>query len=321
MRLAYFGSGEFGLPTLEALLMAGHDVAVVVSQPDRPAGRGGKTRPTPISEMAERLGMRLWRPEKPNAPEFAPQLADLGIDLAVVVAYGHLIKKPLLDVPPLGMYNLHASLLPAYRGAAPVPWAILKGETVSGATVFRLDQQFDTGSIYGQVELPIGPDDTSATYLAKLAPLGAKLMADTVAGVADGSLRPVPQDNTKASAAPKFRKEDGVLDWRESYAALDCKVRALQPWPLAQAVLPTAKGELRLNVLKMEPAPDAPRSKNPGDIVASDAKSGLVVMAGDQPVRLVEIKPEGKRAMRDVELLCGCRLDGDCMVCDWMTPS
>lgn len=314
MRLAYFGSGEFGLPTLEALVRAGHDVAAVVSQPDRPAGRGGRTRPTPVSEMAERAGLRLWRPEKPNAPEFAPRLDDLGIDLAVVVAYGHLIKQPLLDVPPLGMYNLHASLLPAYRGAAPVPWAILSGEAVSGATVFRLDQRFDTGSILGRVELHIEPDDTSATYLARLAPLGAKLMADTVAGVADGSLRPVPQDNAKASAAPKFRKEDGVLDWREGYAALDRKVRALQPWPLAQAVLPTVKGELRLNVLKMEPAPDAAGGRQPGDIVASDAKSGLVVMAGDRPVRLVEIKPEGKRAMRDVELLCGCRLDGDRMV-------
>ncbi len=160
MRLVFFGSGDFGIPTLDALVAAGHDIPLVVSQPDRPAGRGGKTRPTPLRARAEELGLAVACPEKPNTPEFEADLRAAAPEMCVVVAYGHLIKRPLLAVPRHGFVNLHASLLPAYRGAAPVPWAIRKGEAVSGVSVFQLDERFDTGAVLASLALPIADTDT-----------------------------------------------------------------------------------------------------------------------------------------------------------------
>lgn len=308
MRIVYFGSGEFGLPTLGALANGGHDVALVVTQPDRPAGRGGKTRPTPIRAEAEAMGLPVLAPEKPNLPEFAETIRALDADLAVVVAYGHLIREPLLTTPRLGFVNLHASLLPAYRGAAPVPWAILSGETASGVTVFSLDRQFDTGAILGRVELAIDPTDTSETYLRKLAPLGAELMAATVNEFASGGAKPVPQDETLASAAPKFKKEDGRIDWAMDFDAIERRVRAFQPWPLAHALFETAKGPLRVNVTALARADIEASGMAPGSVLAADTKAGLVVMTGNGPARLTDIRPEGKRPMTDVEFLRGTKI-------------
>ncbi len=308
VRLVFFGSGEFGLPTLEGLHKAGHDIAAVVSQPDRPAGRGGKTRATPISEMAEQFGLPLLRPETPNTDEFAATLRDLCPDVAVVVAYGHLIKKPLLTIPRLGFVNLHASLLPAYRGAAPVPWAILSGESVSGCSVFVLDEKFDTGAVIATVSLPIEADDTSGSYLAKLAPLGGQCMVDAIAGLAMGKITPQPQDNSRASKAPKFHKQDGRIDWSAPFADIDRQVRAFQPWPQAYAFFQTAKGQVRINVLSLTKT-DLSSQAQPGTVLSADGKSGLIVMAGDGPVRLVHIQPEGKRAMADTDFVRGTRIE------------
>lgn len=307
MRLIYLGSGEFGIPTLEALA-AVHEIPLVVSQPDRPAGRGGKTRPTPIKARATELGLTVETPEKPNSPEFEQRLRELEPELAVVVAYGHLIRKNLLDVPEHGFVNLHASILPAYRGAAPVPWAILNGEAESGATVFQLDERFDTGAILGTIRLPIRDDDTSATYLAALAPKGAELMAEVVRDIEAGRKTPQPQDNAQASAAPKFRKDDGRIDWSQPYAVIERKVRALQPWPLASTTLPGAKGEIRLNVLTLAPAEMNAGGKAPGAVLAADPKGGLVVATGDGTARLALIQPEGKRPMPDTEFLRGSKV-------------
>ncbi len=308
MRLVFFGSGEFGVLTLEALVEAGHDIPLVVSQPDRPAGRGGKTRPTPLRARAEELGIPVQCPEKPNTPEFAETLRGIAPDLAVVVAYGHLIKPVLLSVPKHGFVNLHASLLPAFRGAAPVPWAILTGETVSGASVFQLDEKFDTGAVIGTAELPIEPDDTAGSYLAKLAPHGAALMARMVAAIADGTAVPQAQDNSRASAAPKFTKEDGRIDWTQPFAAIERRVRAFQPWPLAFTTVQTAKGEVRVTVLELRRV-DIAKSGSPGTVLAADAKAGLVIATADGPARLTRIQPEGKRAMADTDFLRGSRIE------------
>lgn len=308
MRLVFLGSGEFGLPTLEALAAGGHDIRLVVSQPDRPAGRGGKCRQTPIHQAAERLGLPVACPEKPNDPDFARELAETAPDLAVVVAYGHLIKKNLLAIPRLGFVNLHASLLPAYRGAAPVPWAILRGETVSGATVFLLNEEFDSGSILGRTILPIAADDTAGSYLAKLAPLGAELMVDTVRALAEGVAEPKPQDHDLASAAPKLRKEDGIIDWTRPFDEIERRVRAFQPWPVAHTVFETGKGPLRMGVIRLTPAPAANGATVPGQVLSACPKEGLVVMTGDLPARLADVLPEGKRPMRDIEFLRGTRV-------------
>lgn len=308
MRIVFFGSGEFGLPTLDALLAAGHDIALVVSQPDRPAGRGGKVRPTPISAHARELGLAVECPDKPNSPEFEQRLREVAPELAVVVAYGHLIKKNLLAVPARGFVNLHASLLPAYRGAAPVPWAILKGEKESGATVFQLDEIFDHGSILGTAALPIADDDTSGTYLAKLAPHGAALMARVVGAIASGNEKALPQDNSLASLAPKFKKEDGVIDWTQPFAVIERKVRALQPWPQATTVIQGDKGDIKLNVAAMEKSTMNPGGKPPGTILAADAKTGLVIATADAAARLTRIQAEGKRPMPDTDFLRGTKI-------------
>lgn len=308
MRMVFFGSGEFGVPTLETLVSAGHDIPAIVSQPDRPAGRGGKTRPTPLRARAEELGLKVLCPEKPNTPEFEAELRALAPGLCVVVAYGHLIRKALLAVPERGFVNLHASLLPAYRGAAPVPWAILSGESVSGVSVFQLDERFDTGAVIATESLPIDASDTSGTYLAKLAPLGARLMERAVADIAAGRAVPQPQDDSRASAAPKFAKADGRIDWSLPFAEIERKVRALQPWPQAFAVLSTAKGDVRVNVVEMTPAETTASGGPPGTVLAADGASGLVIATADLPARLSRLQPEGKRAMADTDFLRGTKV-------------
>lgn len=308
-RIVFFGSGEFGVPTLRGLAEAGYDIPAVVSQPPRPAGRGGKCRPTPIGVLAGELGMSIRCPATPNTPEFEAELRSLSPDLAVIVAYGHLIGKPLLGIPRLGFVNLHGSLLPAYRGAAPVPRAILAGERESGVSVFQLDERFDTGAVIARTGLPIADDDTSATYLAKLAPLGGRTMLAAVADIVAGKAVRQPQDESRASKAPKFAKEDGRVDWSRPYAEIERKVRALQPWPRAFAFFGTPKGEQRLNILALRPAAaDAPR-RPPGTVLAADAASGLVVATGDGAARLVRVQPEGKKPMTDTDYLRGTKID------------
>lgn len=305
MRIVFFGSGEFGLPTLRALEAGPHEIAAVVTQPPRPAGRGGKCRRlTPIHAHSEQAGHQVFCPEKPNTSDFEQAMRIVNPDLAVVVAYGHLIRHPLLNIPAQGFVNLHASLLPAYRGAAPVPWAILSGEKISGASVFQLNERFDEGAVIGTVELPIDDADTSGGYLAKLAPLGAELMVRAVDDIASGRATAQPQDEGRASRAPKLAKEDGRVDWTRPFAEIERKVRALQPWPHAFTVLPTCKGELRVNIQALRPV-DGFRPGTPGTVLAADAKSGLILMTGDKPARLADIQPEGKRPMSDTDFLRG----------------
>lgn len=308
MRLIFLGSGEFGVPTLQALVSAGHDIPLVVSQPDKPAGRGRRLSPTPVAAKARELGLAVECPEKPNSPEFVARFQDLAPELAVVVAYGHLIGIALLAIPPRGFVNLHASLLPAYRGAAPVPRAILNGEATSGASVFQLDEKFDTGAVLGRTALPISPSDTSGSYLEKLAPVGAALMARVVGDIASETARPEIQDNALASGAPKFTKEDGRVDWTQPFAAIERKVRALQPWPQAFTVLAGAKGDVKANILALSPSSLDPAGKPPGAVLAADPKQGLVVRAGDAAARLERIQPEGKRAMTDTEFIRGTKI-------------
>lgn len=304
MRLVFFGSGDFGIPTLDTLA-ARHDIAAVVTQPPRPAGRGGKTRPTPVHRHALDAGLPVLAPERPGDPECERELRRIDPDAAVVVAYGHLIRRPLLGIPRHGCLNLHASLLPAYRGAAPVPWAIMAGETVSGVSVFLLDDNLDTGAVVARAELPILPDDTAGSYLEKLAPLGAKLMLDTLSDIARGHAVPSPQDDARASRAPKLRKEQGRVDWSRPFAELERRVRAFQPWPGAFTHLDTAKGPVRLGILRLEPADAGTPGAAPGTVLAADPGRGLVVMTGDIPARLVRLQPEGKRPMSDKDFLRG----------------
>ncbi|MDR2391104.1 MAG: methionyl-tRNA formyltransferase [Planctomycetota bacterium] len=308
LRIVFLGSGAFGGKTLETLVSSGRSPLAVVTRPKRPAGRGRGARATPIHALAEILGLAVLTPENPNAPEFAAELKRLAPDLGVVAAYGHLLRKPLLGVPPLGFVNLHASLLPAYRGAAPIPWAILNGEKESGVTIFQLNERFDAGAILAKRPLLLEPDDTTGSYLGKLASLGADLMARTLADMEADAVRPLPQDESLASPAPKLEKKDGRIDWRRSCVEIDRQVRAFQPWPLAYTFLVTARGEARINVLRLSRITDGVAGAKPGTLLSADPERGLTIMAGDRPVRIERLQPEGRRPMNDVDFLRGTRV-------------
>lgn len=309
MRIVFCGSGAFGAPTLEGLAADGHEIVRVWTQPDRPAGRGGRTRPTPIKTLAAELGVPVYQPHTLKDGEALDTLRTDEPDVAVVVAYGHLIPADMLAVPHHGFVNLHASLLPKYRGAAPVPHAILQGETETGVTVFRLNERWDAGDILDKAVLPIEDDDTTGSLLTKMAPMGADLMRGIVGQMVAGWVSAKPQTDTEATKAPKLTKEMGHIDWTGSQAHIDRMVRAFQPWPLAYTYIHTGKGKTRLALLDVENAPMPRRRPEPGTVLHADDKDGLIVMAGDGPLFLREIKPEGKRAMSGRDYLRGARIE------------
>ncbi|MBN1257125.1 MAG: methionyl-tRNA formyltransferase, partial [Planctomycetes bacterium] len=272
MKIVFFGSGEFAVPSLQALCAAGYELTLVGTQPDRPAGRGGQIRQTPVCLAAQDLGLAIFQPEKLRGnAEVVQTLQAEAPDLCVVVAYGHLIPDELLQIPRHGFINAHASLLPKYRGAAPVPHAILNGETETGVTIFKLDADWDTGPVYGKIKTPISSDDTSGSVLERLSLLAGELMVTIVGQIDQGTLTPLPQTSEGACKAPKFTREDGMIDWSMSAAAIDCLVRAFQPWPEAFTTFAGKRGRLmQLHILKAVPEParvQEAEGKHPGEII------------------------------------------------------
>ena len=241
MRLVFFGSGAFACPALKALADRRHEIAGVFTRPDKPAGRGCGITATPVKRLAREYRLPVYQPDNPNDQATVELLHWLSPDVGVVVAYGHLLSARLFSQPRHGILNVHASLLPAFRGAAPVPHAILAGEDRAGATVFRINDRFDEGDVFGAVEIPIGPADTAVDVLRGLAPLGARLLEEILGQLEGGWLRPAPQSAGQASRAPKFLKSDGHIDWRLCPACIDRMVRGLRPWPLAFTLLPTIR--------------------------------------------------------------------------------
>ncbi len=235
MRILFFGSPDFALPSLRACLSV-HTVIGVVTQPDRPAGRGQRLTPPPVKGFAKEVGLPMVQPPRLREPEWAERLAALDPDLGVVVAYGQILPKTILALPRLGCINLHASLLPQYRGAAPVAWAILRGKTETGLTTFLMDEGTDTGPILRQARIAIRPEETAGELAARLAVLGSHLLLDTLEGWSRGRLTPIPQDETLATAAPRLKKEDGWLRWERLALELVNLVRAMNPWPGAVAL-------------------------------------------------------------------------------------
>ena len=230
--LIFCGTPRFAVPTLEKLVQSGHRVHLVVTQPDRPKGRGLELVASPVKQSALKLNLPVTQPEKIKTnEEFRAQLTAIKPDAIIVVGYGRIIPQWMLDLPPLGNINLHASLLPKYRGAAPIQWAIANGESVTGNTTMRIDAGLDTGDILLQQELPIASDDTSETLAPKLAAAGADLMIETLRGLQAGTIHPRPQDSAQASLAPILKKEDGQLDFSRTAAEIYNRLRAFQPWP------------------------------------------------------------------------------------------
>lgn len=300
MRVVFWGSPTFAVPTLEGLLDSRHEVVGVVSQPARPKGRGRAVQPTPVERRAETAGLTLLTPAKPRGEAFLEELRRLEADLFLVAAYGEILPVEALEIPPHGALNVHASLLPAYRGAAPVTHALLDGRTTTGVTIMRMEPGLDTGPICLQAEEPIRPDDTAGLLAARLAVTGARLAVEALDRLEAGTLVMTPQNDARASYAGKVDPWDARLDWALAGERLERAVRAYDPWPGAWT---TWRGE-RLKVFRLAvvPRPGDP-SAEPGSLVEVDGEP--IVMTGDGAVRLVLVQPAGGRRMSGADWVRG----------------
>lgn len=297
MRLIFLGTPEFAVPTLERIAAAGHEVLAVVTQPDRPRGRGQVLAAPPVKEAALRLRLPVHQPEKIRNPEVTGWFASLAPEVMVVVGYGKIIPQQILDIPPRGILNVHASLLPRYRGAAPIQWAIANGETRTGVTTMRIDAGLDTGDILLQAETEIGPEETAPELSPRLAAMGAELLLETLAT----DPAPRKQDASLATYAPILGKQDGLIDWRRPASEIHARVRGLQPWPGGH----TRFRGRSLQIWRARLAGPAPAGE-PGSLHA--AAGSLVVRCGSQTaLELVEVQMEGKKRTSAEAFLNGYR--------------
>ena len=291
MRLLFMGTPDFAVPSLRALAASQHQIVAVVTNPDRPKGRGRRLASPPIKMAAEALGLQVVQPETLKGPQVAAQLRGFEADLFVVVAFS-ILPRTLLAVPKWGCINLHPSLLPAYRGAAPLVWAVINGETETGISTFLLNARMDAGDILLQERLAIDPDETAGELEARVRPLGAALLVKTVDGLAQGRLQGQSQGDAGASRAPKLSKEDGLIDWRRPAVVLRNLVRGSNPMPGAYTWW---KGK-PLKVHRVQVV-EIPPGLRPGTVVEADPRLGMVVAGGEQGLRLTEVQPAGKGAM------------------------
>jgi methionyl-tRNA formyltransferase len=304
LRIVYFGTPAFAVPTLAALLKSRHSVVAVVSQPDRPRGRGHRVAATPTKELAVLCGVPVLQPTKLRDEEFLNSIAELRADLGVVAAYGRILPDALLGIPRLGMINVHASLLPAYRGAAPIHRAVIAGETVTGVTIMRVVTELDAGPMIARATVPIGPDATSVEVEAQLAERGATLLLDVVEQFAKGEVVETPQDHAKATHAQKVLKNEGPIDWSLPAVRIHNLVRGLQPWPLASTTI----GGVRCLIHRTAPI-GVPIDAPAGTIVRADSET-LAVATGDGVIQILQIQPEGRRLMTAREFLNGHKTTG-----------
>jgi methionyl-tRNA formyltransferase len=305
LRVVFFGTPEFAVPTLDALLRSHHRVVGVVTQPDRPRGRGQKTSASPVKALAVSAGLPVLQPERLKEPGFLESLAGLGADLGVVAAYGKILSDAVLATPRLGMINVHASLLPRYRGAAPVHRAIIAGETRTGVTIMRVVKALDAGPMLATVERAIGSDDTSDEVERDLGTLGAALLVSTTDALAAGTAVETPQNDHDATYAHRLTKDDGVIDWSRPAMAVHNLVRGLHPWPHAFTFHDGARLILRRSAVDERDHPGGP--ERPGTIVEAHGDR-LVVSTGSGRLKVTEIQAEGKRPMSARDFLAGHHL-------------
>jgi methionyl-tRNA formyltransferase len=297
LNLVFCGTPAFAVPTLEKLVEAGFGVRLLVTQPDRPRGRGMELALSPVKQRALQLGLPVSQPDKiKNNEEFRGQLAEIAPDAIIVVGYGRIIPPWMIEFPPLGNLNLHASLLPRYRGAAPIQWAIAGGESVSGVTTMRIDAGLDTGDILLQKEIPIASQDTAVTLAPRMAAIGADLMVETLRGLQAGTVRPRPQDHAKATLAPILKKEDGQIDFQLTAQAIVNRLRGFQPWPGAYT---SFRGK-NLHIWAAQPIE---RMLAAAEIVVESGH--LIVGCGVGALDLLEVQLEGKKRMLAADFVHG----------------
>ncbi|HTM47089.1 MAG TPA: methionyl-tRNA formyltransferase [Bryobacteraceae bacterium] len=301
MDLIFFGTPVFAVPTLKRILETGHRVQAVITQPDRPKGRSQAVSPSPVKEAALAYGLPLFQPERIRRPEVVERLAAMKADAMVVVGYGQIIPQSIIDLPRFGIINVHGSLLPKYRGAAPIQWSIINGEKVTGVTTMRIDAGLDTGDMLLKAETAIGPEETAVELGQRLAPMGAELLVETLAGLEAGTLVPERQDSTQATLAPILKKEDGWIAWNSPAQAIHNRVRGLLPWPGAYTRF---RGQT-LHIWKSKLGP--PAGGAPGSLRRTGRS--LVAAGGDGAgLELLEIQLEGKKRMSGEAFANGQRL-------------
>ncbi|HAK60283.1 MAG TPA: methionyl-tRNA formyltransferase [Nitrospiraceae bacterium] len=297
MRLVFMGTPQFAVQPLQALVEARHDVAGVVTRPDKPSGRGRSVSAPPIKRIADLLGLTLYQPKRVRDAEFIETLRQINPEAIIVAAYGQILPREILSLPVHGCINIHASLLPLYRGAAPINWAIIRGEVQSGNTIMQMDEGMDTGSILMQESVPIEPGDTAGTLSQKLSALGARLITAALPLITAGKIAPLSQDDSKATVAPLLKKTDGLIDWSSSALEIHNRVRGLTPWPGAYTFLDG-------NVIKILEAEALPGNGEPG-LISLKEKDVLDAGAGEGTVRILRIQPAGKKPMAAADFLRG----------------
>lgn len=295
----FMGTPDFAVPALKALHRAGHHICLVVTQPDRPKGRGRQLSPPPVKVAAQDLNLKVFQPESVKTPEFYKTMVGYEPDLFVVVAYGHILPKKILEAAPMGAINLHASLLPKYRGPAPIQWAIINGETETGVTSMLMDAGLDTGEILLSQKTPVKPGDTAGSLHDRLSQLSSSVLEDTLAGFASGNIRPVSQDHGKATYAPMLKKSDGRIDWSKPAEFLERFVRGMCPWPGAH----TYWGSKRINIFFSRVC-KMPESSPPGTVLASFSNE-LRVATGDKALAIEELQLASGRRMNIDDFLKG----------------
>ncbi len=310
MRILFAGTPEFAVPCLQVLIAGGHDIAAVYTQPDRPAGRGRTLAQSPVKLLALKHGIAVCQPESLKRDRAAvAALRALGADLMVVVAYGLLLPRGVLAAPRLGCINVHASLLPRWRGAAPIQRAVLAGDSASGVCIMQMEAGLDTGPVYHRLSIPLAPRETGGSLHDRLAALGARALNEALPGIADGSRQAQPQDPASATYAHKLTKEEAEIDWHQPAAAIERLVRAFDPWPVAQT---RCHGEpLRIWSAERVASADTAGSDAdaPGTVVAAD-RTGIAVATGDGILRITRLQPPGKRPMDAADFLNARTMDG-----------
>lgn len=302
MRVIFLGTPSFAVPTLYRLVAAGHEIPAVFTQPDRPKGRGGQVTASPVKEAALRHGLTVQQPERVRRPEAVEQIRALQPEAMVVVGYGQIIPQSIIDIPPLGILNVHASLLPKYRGAAPIQWAIANGETETGVTTMRIDAGLDTGDMILKWSTPIGPEESALELGPRLAQAGADLLIESLRGLKDGTLTPEPQDPAQATLAPILKKEDGLIDWGWTARKIADRSRGLLPWP---GTYTSYRGQL-FHIWRARPSAES-TSAEPATLFANGRR--LFVACGDTTaLELLEVQMEGRKRVPAEAFLNGQRL-------------
>ncbi|MBK1722789.1 methionyl-tRNA formyltransferase [Thiocystis violacea] len=306
LRVIFAGTPEFSVPSLAALIAGGADVVAVYTQPDRPAGRGRKLQMSPVKQFALENDVTVHQPQSLKRDPLAAQaLQALEADLMIVIAYGLILPLAVLEAPRLGCVNVHASLLPRWRGAAPLQRAVLAGDDETGVCIMRMEEGLDTGPVYHRIATPIAARETGGSLHDRLADLGAAALMEALPGIVDGSSVPEPQDDSRATYAHKLTKEEAVIDWNGSAQTIERQVRAFDPWPVAQTEIDGAS----LRIWDAESDPRAETPAPPGSVIRAD-KGGIQVATGQGVLRITRLQPAGKKPMSASDYLNARHLDG-----------